>query len=344
MKRKVLVIASVFFIVLVLSVAFIQNDINSSQSEIEFNSEVELRNSAKKNIHVSSLTSNGNTSDLFFTKVPDRVIVDRMDNLETMLQFGIEDKIVLASVREENSSYKNLEKKYGSRLTGIPGIHYQDFDLETALYANPDLILGWRSTFSRARLRDTDWWKSRGINAYIVSTSNHSLPVSTVEDELKYLSDMGKIFSKEEIVNNYTSQVHNELQYINQARSGLPGPTVAVIEFNGRKIINYDKTWLIGDMVTRMGGSMPISARSISIEDLLYYNPDVIFVIYLKDDQLQDRKNRMNQPEFSSLNAVKNKRINYILLDYIYSPGFKTLDGIRMIKDGLYPALPSIWG
>ena len=43
--------------------------------------------------------------------------------------------------------------------------------------------------------------------------------------------------------------------------------------------------------------------------------------------------------EFSSLKSVKNQRVYPIPFDHMYTPAIKTIYGLRMIRDGLYPDL-----
>ena len=112
-----------------------------------------------------------------------------------------------------------------------------------------------------------------------------------------------------------------------------------MLEVGGRNIFNYDDGWIIGDMVRQMGGVMPVKARKLSSEQLIEYDPDVIFVDYFMEGQKANIQKFFDAPEYNSLKAVKNHRIYLIPFDYMYAPGINTIDGIRIVRDGLYPDL-----
>lgn len=290
-------------------------------------------------VQISTFDSEGREINIAFPKIPERVVVDRMDNLETMLAFGLEKRIVLVSVRKGNISYDNLEKQYGERLKKIPGLDRMDFDLESVVDAEPDFILGWKSTFTPRRIQTTSWWNKRGVKSYIVSTSNHVLPTGTIEDECKYLSDIGKIFRVTDKSDQMIQEIHETLSDVKAKVSGRKSQSVMAIELSGRAITNYDDGWILGDMVKQMGGYMPVHSKVLGVEDLISYNPEVLFVIYLQESQRENIEKFLESPKVSSLKAIRDKRVYLIQLDYIYAPGVKTIQEIRMVRDGLYPDL-----
>lgn len=84
---------------------------------------------------------------------------------------------------------------------------------------------------------------------------------------------------------------------------------------------------------------MPAGERRIGYEDLISYNPDVLFVVYFNEEQRLQIIELFRCAEFSSLKSVKNQRVYPIPFDHMYTPAIKTIDGLRMIRDGLYPDL-----
>ena len=84
---------------------------------------------------------------------------------------------------------------------------------------------------------------------------------------------------------------------------------------------------------------MPTGERRIGYEDLISYNPDVLFVVYFNEEQRLQIIEMFRHAEFSSLKSVKNQRVYPIPFDHMYTPAIKTIDGLRMIRDGLYPDL-----
>ena len=74
-------------------------------------------------------------------------------------------------------------------------------------------------------------------------------------------------------------------------------------------------------------------------EGLIEENQDVIFVVYFSDYQKDIIRSIFQQPEYSSLKAVQNNRICLLPFDCMYTSAIKTIKGIRLIKNGLYPEL-----
>ena len=112
-----------------------------------------------------------------------------------------------------------------------------------------------------------------------------------------------------------------------------------VIEINGRTITNYDDRWLVGDMVKRLGGNMPVAGRRVGEETLFAYDPDVVFVVYFNLQHRKHAEQFLGNVRFNSLKASRNQRIYMLPFWYMYTPGVNTLAGIRAIKKGLYPEL-----
>ena len=82
------------------------------------------------------------------------------------------------------------------------------------------------------------------------------------------------------------------------------------------------------------------------IEEIKALNPDVIYVVYMPysgDDPEQVKQDALDKlledKAFSSLDAVKNKRVVPIMLGDMYASGVRTINGIETISQGLYPDL-----
>ena len=47
----------------------------------------------------------------------------------------------------------------------------------------------------------------------------------------------------------------------------------------------------------------------------------------------------LTQPGLQGVNALRNKRVHFLPLLAVYSPGIRLLDGIDIVSHGLYPNL-----
>ena len=210
-------------------------------------------------VTIDTYDSNRNKIQMTFTHRPQRVVVDELNTMETMLALGLGDSIVETSVSPKSMSYKRLLQEYPEEMAKIQKKTVHSLNTETVLSANPDLILGWKSTFTSILRRPTQWWNARGIKTYVVATSNHILNYGTIEDEKQFLADMGKIFHVEPKTNHLIREIQDELKTTQEAVQGKPQQRVMVIEVSGRgAFTNYDDGWLVGDMVRSLGGCMPV--------------------------------------------------------------------------------------
>lgn len=151
--------------------------------------------------------------------------------------------------------------------------------------------------------------------------------------------DIGRIFHVEQRSRQYVDAIHKEIMLDKQQLSAYSPQTVMVIEMTDKYLWNYDDGWLVGDMVEQLGGVMPVKGKNLSEEDLISYNPDVIFMVTFNDSTNMGFKQVTENPKFNSLKSVKNHRVYQIRLDQMYSTSVKTIDGLQIIKRGLYPQL-----
>ena len=116
-------------------------------------------------------------------------------------------------------------------------------------------------------------------------------------------------------------------------------PSVMVVEFSGGGLDVYGYEWLVGDMVRRLGGFIPCENGYIGYEELIRLDPDVIFVVYFNHDLKTMMEQLTQNPAFSSLKAVRGKRVYPLRLDYMYTTAVRTINGLRVLSSGMYPDL-----
>ena len=288
-------------------------------------------------VTIDTFDSNGQPVKMTFIKPPERVIADRVNTLGVLLALGQGDKVVGTSGAESPLTYEALKKKFPDEMAKVKGSQGFALDLETVLSLQPDFIMGWKSTFAKDRFRSTQWWNNQGVNTYIIATSNHVLPHGTIEDECRYIRDIGAVFGVQERAQQYIDEIHQTIENVQERTKGRPKQVVMMVEASRKDIFNYDDGWIIGDMVRQMGGVMPVKGRKLSAEQLIEIDPDVILVDYFLEGQKAHVQEVFSDPRFSSLKAVQQGRIVLIPFDYMYAPGIQTIDGIRLIRNGLYP-------
>lgn len=290
-------------------------------------------------ISITNYASDRKKIQEIFKEKPKRVIAHHQNTIEAMMAINEEKRIVAGAfagtdTREFSAQYKDKVKK-------LPEINGFNFDLETVLMYRPDLIIGWQSTFSSRLLRSTDFWHKRGVNTYIAPNSNSILPIGTVEDEYRFLHDIGSIFNRQKETAMLINEIKDEVAYVQKQTKCRKQERVLIIEFMGRSITTYDKTRLCGDMVKKLGGQLIECGRNIDAETLITLNPDVIFVVNAKGLSANDAaiQKVYSNKAFKNIKAVKNNRVYPIPLIFMYASGTRTIDGIKTFRDGLYPEM-----
>lgn len=276
---------------------------------------------------------------LTFNEIPEKVFCLYQNSIETMLALGLEDHIVAAAGLDHA-----VKPEYEEAFKQIN--YLSDFELskESVVMLEPDFILAWMSPFNEKKLGDVDYWHERGTNTYMAPNSNSLEENKTLENEYKYITDIGKIFNVEEKANVIVDEIKNEVNRVIDATQGQEQQKVMIVEFMKDSIYTYGKNTLGGNMVTALGGELVEGAEStIGLEDLINLNPDIIYVVYMdrgsEEAAMESANKVLENKALASLKAVHNKRVYGIPLGEMYAAATRTIDGINTFAKGMYPEL-----
>lgn len=274
-----------------------------------------------------------------FEKAPERVITFWSNSLETMLALGLGDRVISAVGMDESTILPELKDEFDKMIAGKEYNEFTDTNAamskEYAIMLEPDFILGWKSSFSDKTIGDVDYWHENGVNTYIALNSNDISEYRTVENEYTDILTLGQIFDVQDKAEEIVNEVKDEVARVTEAVEGREKQNVVVIEFMKDSIWNYDKTMLVGDMVSLMGGELMDLPSEIGAEDLINADPDVLFVMG-DDNTVAEFK---ADEAYASLSAVQNDRVYPLDLSDVYTSGVRTIRGLNSIGKGLYPDL-----
>ena len=277
-----------------------------------------------------------------YTEAPQRVLAVYQGCIETMIALGLEDHVI-ASYGLDNEVKVEWQD-------GFAQMHYDDSvfapDKETVTLLEPDFIFSWGSYFGDKKLGDVDGWNEKGVGTYM---NSNTVPggTRTLENEYTDILNIGKIFHVEDKAQALVDEMKTQVSDTLSAVQGQSPVTVAVVEPISGSITNYGAKSLAGDMVTTLGGELAMpEADSISKEDLVAADPEVLFVVYMAysgDDpesvMAQQLSLIQDDPALQSLQAVKNGKVHLIMLGDMYASGPRTLDGLKTLAQGMYPEL-----
>lgn len=276
-----------------------------------------------------------------YKKPPERVVAVWQNSIETLLALGVGDRIIAAMGVPDKKYFRS---EYQKQYEKIPYTSFELLSIEEVLMLQPDLIVGWHSTFGDKVLRGTDFWRSRNVNTYMTPSSVPGKKEKLLEDEYQDILNMGKIFDKNEKAQQIVSQMRNEIQFVqNNTHNLKERPKGIIIEFLGKDITVYNEKTLAGNIFKSLNGELLAPKENkIGIEQLVDLNPDAIFVVIIESEygREQDFLNHIYEnTALSHLKCVREKRVYPLPLYAIYSSGVRTYDGIQIMAHGLYPEL-----
>lgn len=294
-------------------------------------------------VTVSTFNSEQKRFDETFERPPHRVIAVWQSSIETLLALGQGDRII-AAVGLPDEKY--LKEEYREEYRKIPYRNFNVFKCATALSMNPDFIITcWGSAFRDKNLGSTFFWNDRGVKTYIGEMPRYVVKYRTIDEEYRFIRDLGKIFGVPEKAENLVEDIQKEINYVTDKvdYNKADKKKVMVMQFMGKKIKNWGENSLQGDIVAKLNGKLVMPEENfISKEDILEVDPEVLFVMMTEweYDNPEERKNKIIlDPSLSSLKSVKNGRV-YVLPLYAVNYGATRLgEGINMVARGMYPEL-----
>lgn len=288
---------------------------------------------------IENIDSKGEAARAVYEKPPQKVIAVWQNSIETLLALGVGDRIV-AGMGVPDAKY--ISPPYREAYEAIPYKSLENLDLESIRLMDPDLIVGWYSTFSAKVLRGTDFWNQRGIHSYIAFNSSTVATERTIENEYKDILNMGRIFDRREKAESIVKEMQDKIEKAQKiAEAKGRKPRALIMEFQGSNVVVYGAKTLAGDILQKMSGELlAADQKSISKEQIIEMDPDVIFLIIIEDDY-DHPEYKLNllyeEKSLQNVRCIKERKVQVLPLYSVYSSGTRTLEGIQRIGSGLYP-------
>ena len=296
---------------------------------------------AYRPVTIENINEKGEARSSEYTSPPQRIVAVWQNSVETLLALGVGDRII-AGMGVPDARY--IRPAYRAAYEAIPYTSLENLDVETILMMEPDLIVGWASTFSPKVLRSTAFWEGRGVHTYIAPSSARGTEDKTIAQECSDILNMGRIFNRTARAQEIVDEMQAEIAFA-AARTAERSvrPRALVIEFMGKEIRSYGQKTLAGDMLRALGAEhLAADGQSLSMEELIDLDPDALFLVvvesaYGSEDAL--RAKIYDNPALQGLSCVKEHRVYTVPLYAVYSAGIRTYDGITIFAHGLYPEL-----
>ncbi|MDO4178602.1 MAG: ABC transporter substrate-binding protein [Phascolarctobacterium sp.] len=284
--------------------------------------------------------------DYIYRKHPGKILALWQNSIETLIALGVEDKII-ACGGLGNENY--LKKEHRQAYQSIKVKSRQVFSQEQVLLMQPEFILGWFFDFSgKGRsIGTTDFWEKRGTNIYMnLMNGAEFKSVHTLDDEIKYIRDVGKIVAKEEKAQAIISSMERKINDTKAKLKNKKPLRVLIVSSFMKNISIYTPRTLPGNIVTMLGAETLGKEfervgedEFISYEEILMMNPDVIFFSSAPERDKLILQRLQNHPVMRKLRCVKNNNYYTIPFYTIRSPGVRVVDAVDIFADGISKAV-----
>ncbi len=204
---------------------------------------------------------NGNTADITFTKVPERVVAGCNTALNLLLYLGLGDKIVGVYYDEEDvwdevkDEYQKLCERIGEK--DADGAYHLSGNISTDVLLSwkPDLVIGWVS-WNDNGLGSEEFWNENGCNvmSFNTMTSNAYRTVQLMKVDY---DNVGKIFNIPEKTSAIYSSIIDVINDITMKMKGKETLYYALVDgaVNTEKgtVWVYKNTNFIASVLNGMG-------------------------------------------------------------------------------------------
>lgn len=226
------------------------------------------------------------------------------------------------------------------QTTFIPSVRQEDFDIESVVALEPDLVI-----------MNTSYADSHGatlsalnIPVYYVS-AGHTVSYESVKEETQCLVDAfsrddASAAKAQEIMGRFTT-LEKRLE---EVRPLYEGKTVMVLQ-SGSPTTHYiqSRTGTLGSMADMIGFTNVYendtsSMVQIDLEQALGYQPDLMLCVGSEDtaeehQALMEETYAQSPDYWNAIDAVKNGEVIYLPVTYIAATGICVIDQINTLID-----------
>lgn len=250
------VFAVVIIVVAAIAVSFTINGNDSDDSSGSYD---------EGSVTIETYTAADGFINQTFDSIPERIIVGNMTILETLLYFGLGDRIVAIYYLEDElwddpyvlSEFEKVEKRLGSEY-----ITASTFAQSVLVDLEPDLIMGYASSFQESTFGEPSFWNKLNCNVwstYCLNTAR-SLAHNITWNQMTLMEmdyqNIGKVFDIEDKTSEYMTDFKELVTKI-QNNKPTKDITVCISEYSNSKdrFSSYGNTSYSGWLLSICGAT-----------------------------------------------------------------------------------------
>ncbi|MCA9858771.1 MAG: ABC transporter substrate-binding protein, partial [Thermomicrobiales bacterium] len=265
--------------------------------------------------------------EVVFDAAPERVLTLAPNTTEILLALGLADHMA-GMIGAKDQLLPELQAA-AEPVEVITESAFPYPSREVVLAADPDLLLsGYGGDFTEGAYGTRESYAELEIQSMYLTDACESDGGVTLDTTYQDILTLGRIFDVPQAAADLVNQMQADAASVQPA-----DPPVSVFVFGGDAVeenITIGGGGLLDDMITRAGGSnifadLPNSGHnnSVSMEDIVARNPEVIVIIHYRALPAEEIIAYMKaDPSWSQVSAVQNDR--FVIIDVT-----STVPGVR---------------
>lgn len=276
-----------------------------------------------------------------FTQAPTRAIPYTASAVNTMLELGLEDKIV-GIMKPDNTPPEEFTEVYeGLNIIGDK----TTVSKEAIIALEPDILFGRAMTLTDDSMGTVGDFNQMEINVYPQKSSNFIIDQS-LEFVFEDIRNIGEIFDVQDRAEAYILTLQDRLEVVreNVSVDKTEEPLKAILlarydDGNCSAFGNNSKFHNAALKELNMVNVVDGLAAQMTVENLVALNPDVI--IYVTADRNSEldkiaKEKIFSNAALSDIPAIKNNKYVEVSYETMMDYGPSTFDAIEIIYDGIY--------
>ena len=209
---------------------------------------------------------------------------------------------------------------------------YVDPNIEKILSLSPDLVIGTKDGNLPGPVYLLE---QANIPVYVVNPRN-------IRDVISTIDEIGDLCGVSEKAHQLVDELKERLESIQTAVASGQRPMV-FLQINISPIMTVNKNTFHNDIINLAGGinmstDEPMTYPRISIEEVISKKPDIILISSM-ERKGEFEKERKDWMKWTSIPAVKNKRVYLIDSDLIDRPSQRIIDGLEAMARLIHPEI-----
>ena len=289
---------------------------------------------------------NGNTADIKFDKVPERVVCGCNTALNLLLYLGLEDHIVGVYYDEEpvwdevKDEYNKLVERIGEKDADGSKHSSKNISTDVLLSWQPDRVIGWVS-WTNDGLGSESFWNENGANVMSLNTMTSNKYRNLTVMKTDY-DNIGKIFD----IKDKTDALYNQIVDVYNGvvqKMGNSDVTYALVDgaVNTEKgtVWAYKDSNFVASLLNGMGmkNAFPDGGQvSLAKVYEVIGTEDIDMIIYITYGSVTLEKSEASwesDPDLAKCSAIKNGHTIGMKLSASYGSSPELLDVIQQISE-----------